>query len=212
MAFSDLYEIKDFQDVSQQNILNIYHAAKLNPAFDAADVLQSYLDSVLPSVLSIQVIALDHSRFECQSLDDPLDFATATVTPSVGLKGGIGLSTFSAATIQFNRLRTDMKNGQKRWVAGNEDDIVTNLWDATFLGLLDVLGQALINNWEDDSNPGVPVATYTIIKRVCTVDVDPLPCPSYRLPENDEELVSYAPTSFSARDTVRSQVSRKRLV
>lgn len=212
MAFSDLYEIKDHQVMAQQNILNIYHAEKLNPAFDAADVLQSYLDTVLDSVRAIQVSDLDHTLFECQSLADPLDFSTSTVTPSVGLKLPPGLSTFTAATIQFNRLRTDMKNGQKRWVAGNENDVVTNLWDATFLTLLDTLGQALINNWEDNTNPGVPVATYVIIKRVCTVDVEPLPCPSYRLPESDTELVMYSPTSFSARNTIRSQVSRKRLV
>ena len=212
MAFSDWYEIIDTQSTSGQIVLNVYHVQKLSPAFGANDVLSAYIDTVVPQVLAVQPISLSHDSFSARSLSEPTDFAASTISPNIGTLSGVALSTFTAATIQFNRLRTDMKNGQKRWVAGTEAQVVTNIWSAALQAALVTLGQSIISQWEDDSNPGVPVCTFGILKRICTVQPPPVPCPSYRLPESDAELLFYTPSSFNVRDTVRSQVSRKRLV
>ncbi len=213
MAFSDLYQILDNQDVGGQRILNVYQVTKLNPAFDSADVLLAYLDTVYDDVRAIQPDTLTHGVVEVASLSDPLDFATGTRTPDIGLLAGNPLASFVAATIQFNRLRTDIKNGQKRWVAGNEGTVTGNFWTAAFNTLLATLGTTLISQWEDAASPGIPVCSLIILKRFCTTSPSPPCVGGYRLPENDAEAaISYIPTSFSARDTVRSQTSRKRLV
>lgn len=211
--FSDLYEIKDPQEQAGHNILNIYHVTKLSPSFTATNMLQAYFDTVYPVVLTIQPSTVQHKTVECRSLSDPLDFASGTSLPDVGNLGGVGLANFVAATIQFNRLRTDMKNGQKRWAAGTEVNVATNLWVANMLTLMGNLGAAIVGNWEEAANPGIPVCRYIILKRFCTTAPSPPCAGSYRLPENDAEAaISYVPTTFSVRDTVRSQTSRKRLV
>lgn len=212
MAFTDLYQIKDHQSFDGQALLNVYQCEKLNPAFDADDVLFSYLDTVVPLLLIIQPIVLTHTSFECQSVSDPLDFATGTITPNAGLLAGQALTNFTSAAIQFNRLRTDMKNGQKRWAAGTETQIAGNGWEAGFRTDLDDLGQVIINNWERDADPGVPVASYCIVKRVCETTDPAGKCIVYRLPEDQTEYVSYFPTSFIVRTNARSQVSRKVLL
>lgn len=213
MAFADLYEIRDNQAMSAQSILNVYHVTKLNPSFTALNVLQAYFDTVYDAVRNVQPVSLVHGTVEVESLSDPLDFNSGTSVPDVGTVAGVALSTSLAATIQFNRLRTDMKNGQKRWIAGTESSVTTNFWGATLLALLATLGTAIVGNWEEAANPGIPVCRYIVLKRFCTVLPSP-PCTgTYRLPENDAEAaISYVPTTFSVRDTVRSQVSRKRLV
>lgn len=105
-----------------------------------------------------------------------------------------------------------MKNGQKRWVAGSETEMSGNDWITGFLVDLDVLAQAVIANWIDDAAPGVPVANFCIVQRVCKTAPSPPCVGGYRLPEDQEEYISYFPTSYIVRDTIRSQVSRKRLI
>lgn len=211
MAYADLYELRDKQDLGGQDVLNIYHVEKADPAYEADDIAQAYLDSIMPSILLMQPDDLQHSVIEVESLADPLDFATLTFTPNAGLLSGSALSTFSAAAIQFNRRRTDMKNGQKRWLAGIETRIAVNTWDATMIGLIDDVGDALVADWELTADPGVKVCEYVIIKRICVGSPPPDPCVTYRLPDDDAELVMYHPIAFITRDKVRSQVSRKKL-
>ncbi len=212
MAFSDWYEVIDAQESDAQSILNVYHVQKLNPSFDANEVALAYSNTILQPVLAMQTGNVTHPTITVRSLDNPLDFAGLSPSPNVGTLGGVGLSSFSAATIQFTRLRTDMKNGQKRWIAGSESNIVRNLWDATLLALLDAVGAACVTAWETAFDPGIPVCTFGILKRICTSTPSPPCVKGYRLPESDAELVFYTPSTFTSRDRVRSQVSRKRLV
>ncbi len=212
MGFTDAYEIRDRQTYTGQQVLNVYHCEKLNPAFDSNDVALAYRGTVMDAILAVQPSQLTHDVIEVQSLSEPTDFATLTFTPNVGLLTGQSGSAFTAATIQFNRLRTDMKNGQKRWVAGSETEMSGNDWITSFLVDLDVLAQAVIANWIDPAVPGVPVATFAIIKRICTTSPSPPCVGGYRLPKDTDPYIAYFPTSYIVRDTIRSQVSRKRLI
>lgn len=212
MAWTDAYEIKDKQSYTQQQVLNIFHVERADTGVTAEEILTAYVDSITGIIRVIQPLSLTHDVLECQSLSDPGDFATATFTPNAGLLSGNALSAFSAATIQFNRRRTDMKNGQKRFVAGNEANIVGNIWTTAFVDLMDDVGDAMVADWERAASPGVPVCNYVIIQRICDeVDAEGK-CIRYRLPENVSEYLSYQPLTFISRDTIRSQVSRKRLI
>jgi hypothetical protein len=212
MPLSDWYELIDVQIFSAQTVINVYHLEKQNPAFQASEIFDAFQDSVVPSLLTVQHQSIVHSEVTVRNLADPLDFFTGVLSPDEGLITGVALTSFTAATIQFNRLRTDMKNGMKRFAAGSEATALTNFWTAGFVVDLTTLGSAVVLPWERLPFPGVEVCKFGIIKRVCTTQPPPTPCPKYRLPETDEELVFYIPLTFVVRDTIRSQVSRKRLV
>lgn len=206
-----MYEVKDMQEVGPQNLLNVYHVQRDNAGVSAGNIATAYIDSVIPDLLLIQPTSLNHSTIEVTNLADPTDFANVSIDPEAGTRVGDPFAGFVSAAIQFTRTRNDMKNGQKRFMAGVEADSVGSLWAAAFLDDLDDVKAAILAPWERAANPGFDVCFYAIIKRVCTTQPPPDPCPGYRLPEDNDELEFYIPTSGVSRDTLRSQVSRKRL-
>lgn len=212
MAFSDWYEVLDLQNSGGQSILNVYHVERVDIGQDAQQIFNAFEVSILPTIVTMQSSTVTHTEVSVRSLDNPFDFFSATPAGNVGLKGGDTFAQFNAAAIQFIRTRIDMKNGQKRFIAGIETDSTGASWNAAFLVQLDAVGDALIAPWQVGAPPGVDVCRYGILKRVCTVEPPPDPCPSYRLPEDDAELEFFIPVSFVSRDRIRSQVSRKRLV
>lgn len=212
MAFSDLYEVLDRQSKGTSVILNVYHAEKVNPAFKAVDIANAFEDTIIGPQLTVQPDNLVHDKIDVRSLNDPLDFFSLIPSPNVGLIVADELTNFTAATIQFNRLRTDMKNGQKRFLAGSEGQASANVWTAAFITDLTTLGTALVTQWEDATFPGIPVCNFVIIKRICTTSPSPPCVGGYRLPLSTDPLTLYRPVTFIVRDTIRSQVSRKRLV
>lgn len=211
IELAKMFEVKDKQDVGPQQLLNVYHLQESSPGATAGEVATAYIDTVLPLLLLIQATNLNHSVIEVTNLVDPTDFANVSIDPTPGLRVGNPFASFVAATIQFNRTRNDMKNGQKRFTAGIEADSVGAIWGAIMLSDMDDLKLAILAPWQRDAAPGVDVGNYVVIKRVCTVLPPPDPCPGYRLPVDDDELEFFNPSSGISRDTLRSQVSRKRL-
>lgn len=209
MAFSDWYEIKDHQTAIGQPVLNVYHVQRENIGVNAVAISDAFQNIVLGNLLSLQDPSVVHTILEVASLSDPTDFFTVVPSPNLGTRAGDPLAQFNAASIQFNRTRTDMKNGQKRFSAGVEADIAGNEWFAPFMAELTTLADAMIATWFTAAAPAVPICDYGILKRVCTVQPPPSPCPSYRLPEDDAELQFYFPVTSVPRLTIRSQVSRK---
>ncbi len=212
MALSDMYEILDRQIRVGEPILNVYHAVKIDAGANATTIATAFDESVLPAVTLLQVAALSHTLIEVRNLDSPTDFTTRVPTNNVGLRTGEGLATFDAVSLLFNRTRTDIRNGQKRFDGGQETDITNNTWLTTFTDQVQLAGDAIVGPWELDAVPGIIQCRFVIIKRVCTVQPPPTPCPGYRLPVTDAELVFYQPLTSQAATLVRSQVSRKQLV
>ncbi len=209
MALDDWFEILDKQDMFGQSILNVYHVQRASAGFNAVTILDAFENTVLTPLLPLQDAALSHTILEARNLGDVTDFATLVPSPAVGTRTGDPFAQFTAAAVQFNRTRTDMKNGQKRFCAGVETDSAGQSWVAAFVTLMQSLGDDMIGNWVTAAAPSTPVCNFGIIKRVCTVEPPPTPCPSYRLPETDLELQFYIPTVALARGNKRSQVSRK---
>ncbi len=213
MALVEFYEIRDHQQHSGQDILNVYHVKNLGSGGPAANVAQAFIDWVLPVLRPLQDSAVTRSFIEVENLGSPFDFATVDSSSQGGSRAGIGLPTLNAPTIQFNRTRNDMKNGMKRLNAGAESDVNTNFWEAPFLAELQAYGDKVVDPWELSGTPGIDRVEFVILKRFCTVLPSP-PCTGqYRLPNTDSEVDNnhYAPQSATARSTVRSQISRKRL-
>lgn len=214
MGLIDFYEIRDFQDAGGENILNIYHVRNLGTGGPAASVAQMLIDWVYPVLRPIQSLGLSRTFIEVQNLGSPFDFATVDSSAFPGTDAASALSTLTAATIQFNRTRTDIKNGMKRFYAGAEPDVSVNLWDAGFLAELQTLGDKLVDQWELAGTPGVKRLELVILKRFCKTTPSPPCVGGYRLPDTDAEIDAnfYRPLTATPRDTVRSQVSRKRLI
>ncbi len=210
MAITDWYEVVDRSVSGVVSIFNVFHVQRVDVSIRANTILEAYEDRILTALLPLQDNAITHTLIEARNLGDPTDFNTRVPAPAVGTRGGEPFASFVAAAIQFNRTRTDIKNGQKRFQAGVETDADGNNWLAGFLTVLETLRDPILATWFTDALPAVGVCDYGILKRVCTVQPPPTPCPSYRLPETDAELLFYLPTTAIIRSVVRSQVSRKR--
>jgi len=214
VALSDFWELKDNQVAGSHNMLNVYYVKRILVGANATKVGQSFIDSVIvPHLLPMQVINTDRTSLDIKNLGDVTDFVSLDTSALVGLRLGESLSNFNAVGIRFNRTRTDIRNGWKRYFAGNENDKVGNVWDATFKALIDALAAELIEPWEEDSAPGVDVCEQVILKRFCVIPEED-PCQKYRLPETDAEIdgFHYVPVSTLQDTLVTSQVSRKRTV
>ncbi len=214
MAIADFWELKDNQVLGGTNILNVYHLKRILAGATAAVVAQAFLDTVLTAAMrSLQDSNLTRTTVEVENIGDPLDFASLDSSAKGGTDSLDHPAIFNAATIQFNRTRTDMKNGQKRFLMGSDDDAVDGVWDAAFLLKFDDVATTIISDWERASDPGVAVCNFVILKRFCVVDGQS-PCQAYRLPKNSTEIDAfhYVPLNTIRRDRIRSQVSRKKLI
>jgi len=213
MALTDFWELKDNQVLQGQNILNVYHLKRIDPGALALDIAEAFAFSILTLAFrGLQAFNLSRTTIEVQNLGDPTDFVAFDSSAFPGSDAGDHYAIFNAAAIQFNRTRTDMKNGQKRWVMGNETEAINGVWDAAFQASLTNVGDNMVDKWVTAAAPLVDVCNFVILKRFCVVPGQE-PCLKYRLPDTDVEIDQnhYVPIFFTVRDKVRSQVSRKRL-
>lgn len=214
MALSDFWQLLDKQVYNGKAVLNVYHCKRILAGATASDVAQAFIDTVLDGPLDLlQPVALTRTTVEVENLGTPTDFASLSSSAFPGLVVGQALPSFNSAAIQFNRTRTDMKNGRKSWLAGTETEQQDGDWVAGFATLLNTLKNAILSPWEDAGTPGVDVCNFVILKRFCIVPAQD-PCQVYRLPNTDAEVDAnhYVPVTGTVRNRVRSQVSRKVLL
>ena len=211
MARTDFWELKDHQEIQTQQILNVYHVKRIAAGADADDIAQAFLFSILTLAFrGLQDNSLARSTVQVQNLGDVTDFASVDSSAFGGSDSGDRPAIFNAAAVQFNRTRTDMKNGQKRWLMGNDNDAVDGAWDATFFTSLGVVKDNMLAPWATAAAPAVDVCSFVILKRFCVVEGQS-PCLKYRLPKDDAEIdgFHYVPLTGLVRPRIRSQVSRK---
>jgi hypothetical protein len=214
MPLDDFFELKDNQIYNGKPILNVYHLKKVDGGTNALVVAQAFLDWILADQLvTAQPDGLTRTTVEVENLGLVTDFASLSSSAFPGDLIAQALPSFNTATIQFNRTRTDMKNGMKRWLVGTEEEQEDGSWVSGMITALDLIATQVITPWEEDTNPGVEACEFVVLKRFC-VDPEQDPCQVYRLPDTDAEVDAnhYVPISFVSRTRVRSQVSRKVLI
>ena len=213
MALTDFWELKDNMDAGARKFLNVYHCKRILAGANAQDVADAFLFSILTlNYRGMQHTSIARTNVEVQNLGDPTDFAIVPSSAFGGTDTGDHIPYLVAASIQFNRTRTDMKHGQKRLAVGAETDMLQGAWDLSFQAQLDLIGDTLVDTWKTAAAPLVDVCSYAVLKRFCVVGGQE-PCLKYRLPNSDTEVdgFHYVPLTFTRRDTARSQVSRKLL-
>lgn len=211
MALSDFWEVKDNQVFDGKPILNIYHVKRIDGGANAGNIAQAFMDWVLLAFLvGVQPAGVTRTTVDVENLGSPTDFASIDSSALPGTIIGAELPGFNAATIQFNRTRTDMKNGMKRWVAGTELEQDNGSWVGGMVTLLDAVAARVMDPWEEAASPGIDLVEFCILKRFCVVPLQD-PCQVYRLPNTSAEIDAnhYVPTSALTRTRLRSQVSRK---
>lgn len=209
MALIDMYEILHNYTVGATNYLNVYQVERANAGELAGTINVGFLDQVLPIVRLFQDTAVDNKNTVIRNLGDSLDFGEFNLSPAPGLRTGVETADFLAGGVKFPRLRSDMKSGFKRYGPLNEGDTDGNNLVPATVTLLNNIGAACVADWTDPGDSHV-ICRFVIIKRICTI-TPPVgePCPQYRLPETDGELLFYTPSQGVALSTVRSQVSRR---
>lgn len=211
MPLTDYWELKDNQVQGLKNLLNVWHVKRILAGATAQTIVDAFTFSILTTnFLSMQDNNLARTTIECQNLGDPTDFVNFDSTAFGGTDTGDRFVNFISATIQFNRTRNDMKNGQKRLVMGRDADAADGVWVAPMLTQMDLVKDTVLAPWVTLAAPLVDVCNYVVLKRFC---VDPLedPCQVYRLPNSDAEVDAnhYVPLTGISRPRQRSQVSRK---
>lgn len=212
MALDDWYEVIHHMIGDGTAFINVYHVLRDNVGVDAQDVAEAYNDSILPDYATIQYTGISNTEITARNLEVETDFFSRTPSVPLGLRAGANFAHFNAVGVQFNRTRNDMRNGQKRFVGGVEADTNGAIWLAPLLSDVGDLVTALLAPWELGGAPGVTVCEYGILQRICRSTPSPPCVDGYRLPETDGEVKFFLPVTATVRDTVRSQVSRKRLV
>lgn len=209
MALIDMYEVLHKHHIGTTQLLNVYQALRANSGETAGSVSDAFQNDILPVIRLFQDSQVINDSLEIRNLDDPTDFGSFSLSAALGLRGGIETSDFLAGSVKFPRLRSDMKAGFKRYGPINEADMDGNDMLAATVTLLSNIGAALVADWKSSIDAHV-VANFVIIKRICDTTPPPGdPCPQYRLPETDLELVFYQPAQGIGMTTVRSQVSRR---
>lgn len=204
-----MYDIVHDMTLRGQNVLNAYQVERANAGEGAGSISDAFQNSILPIVRLWQNDNVVNNEIRIRNLGDPLDFGTFTLAAAAGLRVGATSPSFVSGGIKFNRLRSDMKSGFKRFAGAEEGDYVEGVLSAAALVLLTNMGNAIIGNWLSSIDSHI-VCNYVIIKRICTTTPPPGdPCPSYRLPTPTDTLTFYTPSSFVNSTNIRSQVSRR---
>lgn len=213
MALTDFWELKDNMISGGRNFLNVYHCKRILAGANALAIADAFTFSILTAnYRGMQHTSILRTNVEVQNLGNPTDFAIVNSSSFGGTDTGEHIPYLVAASIQFNRTRTDMKHGQKRFAVGAETDMAQGSWDLSFQAQLDLLADTIVDQWATAAAPLVDVCSYAIIKRFCVVGGQD-PCLKYRLPITDVEIDGnhYVPLTYTRRDNARSQVSRKLL-
>lgn len=202
MAFQDVYELVDVQDMAGQEVLNVYFYENnnaLNGGATAADLANAFVEQVLPSIIAIQSDNVTHTEIRVRNLFAPADNHVLAVSEE-GVNGTDTMPTFNAIGYRLVQNNGAIRNGAKR-IAGVPEEVSTDgvLTGTTYLEALDTLGEAMASTL---SILLADVFMPVVVGRV-------LDGGQYRLPESAEEAVLGAIVEAVFNVLVTSQTSRK---
>lgn len=203
MAFGDVYELIDVQELAGQEVLNVYFYRQNNLAVTvtADDLIDSYVGQVLPELAATQTDNILHTSIRARNLYTPADSAVQAISVSGDRAVGDYVSTFNAIGYRLDQDNGSVKDGAKRFAGYHESDTADGvITDPAMVALLTTLAAALTGTLDF----GI-LATWLpiIVKRI-------LVSPGvYRLPDNAGETVYGSITDAVFNPLVTSQVSRK---
>jgi len=205
MSLSDFYEVRVALTLLGKGMYLVFHVRRLSGEFDASDVTNGFLESVLPMLTAATSEDLMVESSYTWNLGDEDDFHFCDITVPGAVIGDC-LPVHDACTLKFPRLTRSIGHGFKR-IPGLVETFVT---DGQLTGDqfddLKSLGAAIVAPWSD-ATPA-EVCEYVVIKRVFVEETEEQK-EHYRLPKTDGELAYYRPLGYVADVYVRTQNTRK---
>jgi hypothetical protein len=202
MAFQDVYELIDFQQLYGQAVLNVYFYQNNNVLqgdASAEDLVTSWIAQVLPDIQLIQSADILHNEVSARNLFNEADNFSQAIS-EVGDTAGDSMSSFNAVGFALVQDNGAIRNGAKRIAgileAAAVDGVIT---DTNYIDNLSILGDQIADVLTLDAlDTFVPV----IVQRI-------LDGGAYRLPESFGEAVLGAVLEGVFNVLITSQTSRK---
>jgi len=221
-----LYEVVFRQQYFNQECLNRFnYGSTLDPsdrtgAFALATGLgvipvlgEIPADTLMHDILAIQASQVEHIEVEVRNLYDNEDFFTVPYSPAqIGLQSDAGDPASPALAYGFfsNRVRTDVRRGQKRFVGVNEDYMGSggNVGGAVLAPIA-----ALAEKMGEQVNDPSPSPTATFVPVILSLEEYTAPSGkrAYKpyATEADQLLHTAVAVTWTYKDTIRTQVSRQ---
>jgi len=166
-----LFEVILRQSYDGKNVLNRWHynsagtPASVDLSFGLASAFGGVVDpvtsafppdSIMEALSEIQSSALSYVELTVEALYDFADFYTIPFAPGQdGTQGGTPMSPFYAYALQSNRVRTDIRRGNKRLAGVSEQYVGTaGVIEAGMPGLLAALAGLMSDPlvYDDEGN------------------------------------------------------------
>lgn len=206
MAIADVYMLRNFQRYQNEDLLNVYFYQDVIVGNNAEDLVEGWKLDVLPKIVACQTAAITHRLVDAVCLGDPSNFFESALT-STGELGGDTLPAHNAVNFSLRINSRALRPGSRRLCGIQEEATTLNF--ITGAGLIGVLN-TLRAKYKSKVLVGIIEAYQPIVvKRVPyeIVDVDGTHT-AYRLPENDEELVTGDIVECLLNTKISHQVSR----
>lgn len=209
MAIADIFQVVHNHQLFGQKLVNVYHAERANPGENAQSVADAFTNSIVGDIRAWQTDEVSNQDVVVFNLGVSTDFHTASLSGLLGLRLQSASPSFISGGIRFPSSDRDIRSGQKRYAGAEEEDYNDGQLDAGAIVLLAAIADALLADWLASSDSH-HVCNFIILKRWCELE-EPVTgkCLKYRLPEIDDELFFYTPTTKLVNANVTSQVSRK---
>lgn len=202
-ATGDVFQLIDRQTVRGQEVLNVYfyQQAAATAGNGAEQLVTSWIDQMLPSVLLFQATDVLHSSVEAKNLFNESEAYTELISEPGGSGSSDLMTTFNAVGFQLIGDNAAVRDGAKRY-AGIYDGAVQDgvITDGTVIPQLDDVAELLATGLLVGLAPDVFLPV--IVGRILSGGV-------YRLPTNSGEAVVSQVIDALWNPEVTSQVSRK---
>lgn len=206
---SDILRICFNQTLNGVGVCLVFFYRPVNvedPLSSAEKLNTAFLESVVPKVNALQTVEVANVSLDTFNLLDPLDIDTMLVAGS-GALGGVVDSNQAAIAFRSNRIRRDIRRGQKRVPGIPDINISDNDVAAPFDPAVNALAVQLGSTITTATIPQTPVYVPIVIKRIFVGIINNRR--RYRLPETELELAYFDAVAWQWNRRISSQNSRK---
>lgn len=114
-VFGPAYQLVLNGTIFDQAFVNVFWYVVLEgTGFEADDLGVAFKIGILPSICSVQNVAVEYQQMVINGVRDSHDVATIDIVESVGTITGDCLPPYAAWAYQISRSSTQMRNGYKR--------------------------------------------------------------------------------------------------
>lgn len=204
MLGGDVAQVTHNMFVNGERLINVYYFEAVDGTADLDALLAWFAPNVADVARGLLATSVTDTALEAVNLFDKGELAELALGGAGYQTGTDVMPSFTAASIRLIHTTAGMRSGWKRVGPAVEGNQSNGIWNAAYVNLMTLLGDALMN----PLSPALATWAHVIVKRVKEIDVltDEV---TYRLPENQAELVVGYPVAYEASVQVTSQNSRK---